>query len=290
MDDNTNSQYSTNRNSQSSMAGQWGGWMQDYESGNYDKLPHDEISNAYRDWSRTASPEQRYEATYHGYQQLPQDQWGSAAEDLYNYCQDRNLDLSGMDLSTSDYRQWNAQDMAHITSHFYAGSDTSETESQGSSKKKSGLSVPKPIIGLALAGGLAYAASRFLGGNDKGRENDNVAYQKPTRADIDTSTATSRGSEYTTGYTGIQDQDRSSDQGSTADTGTIGTYASSSDYSAGSSGSTYGSTDSSIGNRGDYSTGSGSMGSSSSMGSSGDYSSDSDASGGSNSYNSGSSG
>jgi len=300
MDDNTSSQRTGNRDAQSGMAPQWGGWMQDYQAGNYDRLPHEEITRAYRDWSSTATPDQRYEATYQGYQQLPQDQWGSAAEDLYNYCQDQSLDLSDLNLSNSDYRQWNTQDLARVTERAYssAGSSQGKQGKQGKESKGGGLHVPKPVIGLALAGTLAYAASRFLGGkSDKDQESDSASYSgspdytsgtpatfgsrvsgdmDTSGSSIDTSSSYSAGSMGSSGGSSSYSAGSMGSMGSSSGSSSLGSSGSSSGGSSlGSSGSSSGS---SLGSSGDYSAGSmGSMGSSSgsgSLGSSGSYDSD----------------
>src|SRR4051794_33585292 len=171
MDEST-TQQSTGQDAGSTTAGRYA-WLQDYESGNYDSLPQDEIYNNYRNWSQTANPDELYEATYYGYGRLPQEQWGSTAEELYNYCQLQGLDLSDVNLSSSDYQQWTAEDLARVTGRAYGYSATplperpseqeQPQEKAGEKESKSGGGIPKPLIGLALAGALAFAASRVIG-------------------------------------------------------------------------------------------------------------------------------
>jgi len=170
------------------------GWLDDYQSGNYDTLPHEEIYSSYRDWSRDASPDEVYESTYQGYQKLPQDQWSGLAADLHGYTQEQGLDLSDLELSDTDYQQWNAQDLARVTSRAYGsyGSQDQEQSKKPEKKEESKGSggVPKPLIGLALAGALAFAASRMAGGSDKKEEKkDNESYRADSSATSTMSTS-----------------------------------------------------------------------------------------------------
>lgn len=164
------------------------GWLDDYETGNYDNLPHDEIYSGYRDWSRSANPDELYEGTYRGYQSLQEDKLRDAATDLHSYTQERGLDLSDLELSNPDYQQWSAHDLARVTGRAYGHSGSLEQEQPKQQEKKeedkeSG-GVPKPLIGLALAGALAFAASRIAGGNDKKEDNDKKENNESTSYEV----------------------------------------------------------------------------------------------------------
>ncbi len=166
------------------------GWLDDYQSGNYDNLPHEEIYSGYRDWSRSASPDELYEGTYHGYQGPQEDQLRGVAADLYSHTQERGLDLSDLELTNTDYQQWNAQDLARVTGRAYGYSGTQEREQEQPEKKeedKESGGIPKPLVGLALAGALAFAASRVLGGKSDKEDNEDTestSYQASTQSSV----------------------------------------------------------------------------------------------------------
>jgi hypothetical protein len=182
------------------------GWLDDYQSGNYDNLPHEEIYSGYRDWSRSANPDELYEGTYHGYQGLQEDQLRGVAADLYSYTQERGLDLSDLELTNTDYQQWSAQDLARVTGRAYGYSGTQEQGQEQPEKKeedKESGGIPKPLVGLALAGALAFAASRVVGGksdkeNNEDRESTN--YQASPQSSVP---ITDYSKDTTQDYTGI---------------------------------------------------------------------------------------
>ena len=153
------------------------GWLDDYNSGNYDNLPHDEIFSNYRDWSRTTSSDDLYEGTYRGYESLPEEQRTGLGGHLHSYTQERGIDLSDLELSSPEHSQWTTRDLARVTSRAYGYSDREEmAQPQGEKKEASGGGIPKPVLGLALAGALAFGASRLLGGKDdkdKGQDTPN---------------------------------------------------------------------------------------------------------------------
>ncbi len=230
MDDRTTTQRASNQDTQSGNMGRYS-WLEDYRSGNYDRLPESEITGHYRDWSRTASPDELYEATYHGYQRYPQDQLGGAAAHLYSTSQDQGLDLSDLNLSSPDYQQWNAEDMARVTGRAYGYSDVappakrpaaSQTESKEASRSESkpgGGGVAKPLIGLALAGALAFAASRVLGSkDDKDNKEESgkstTAYSMPPAGTTGTADSLTTSS-YGTGSSGTSNYTAGSTAGTT---------------------------------------------------------------------------
>lgn len=178
---------------------QWDSWLSDYQAGNYDRLPHDEITQHYTDWSRSAAPDEAYEATRYGYGQLPPEQFGGASEGLYSYTQEQGLDLSDLELSSADYQQWTPDDAARVTRHAYGRSDTQVKPDQaGKPEKKSG-GVPKPVIGLALAGALAFAASRVMGGHDDKKDAKPASDTADSTVTVDLPAGT--GGTEATGYT-----------------------------------------------------------------------------------------
>lgn len=254
MSDNTSTNRSSGGNEGSGRSGGYG-WLDDYQSGNYDNLPHDEIYSSYRDWSRTASPDELYEGTYQGYQNLPQDQWSGAASHLYDYTQQRGLDLSELKLSSPDYQQWNAQDLAHVTrrAYGYSGGEVEQSEEKEEGKE-SGGGVPKPLIGLALAGALAFAASRIMGGKGDKEEDTSTETRSQTSVTTmdygtdtgggysSTGTVTGYGAGATSDYDTGTTTGYSAGIGSDADTGTTlnSGMGGTSGYSTGSTGSTSG--------------------------------------------------
>lgn len=220
MDNSRSNQQSTSQGDGAGTSGRYG-WLDDYQAGNYDNLPHDEIYSSYRDWSRDANPDEVYQATFQGYQGLPQDQWQDVATDLHGYSQQRGLDLSDLELSSPDYQQWNAQDLARVTGRAYGYSGREEKEEKD--KDKGG--VPKPIIGLALAGALAFGASKLMGGKgDKEKETERSYGTNMER----TTTST----DYTSGAGSYASSDRGSyaaDTGSGTGSGAYTSDAGSSD-------------------------------------------------------------
>jgi hypothetical protein len=189
---NSDNSGATSRGSTSANSGASAGygWLDDYQSGNYDNLPHEEIYRGYRDWSRSANPDELYEGTYHGYQGLQEDQLRGVASDLYSYTQEQGLDLSDLELSNSDYQQWSAQDLARVTGRAYGYSGNQEQEQDQPEKKeedKESGGIPKPLVGLALAGALAFAASRVLGGkSDKedSEDRESTSYQASAQSSV----------------------------------------------------------------------------------------------------------
>jgi len=241
MNDNTTEWGGTSQGSTSGASSSSGGsggsgtsggysWLDDYQSGNYDSLPHDQIYSSYRDWSRDASPDDVYEGTYQGYQNLPQEQLRSAASDLHSYTQ-RGLDLSDLGLSSNDHQQWNAQDLARVTGRTYghSGSWSQEQSEKKEDDKESG-GVPKPIIGLALAGALAFAASRIMGGKsdkeDKKDKTSSMDYSMNTGVD----TGMDTGMDTTRDYAGGASMGTSSDYGTSSTTSGYSTTGTSSGY------------------------------------------------------------
>jgi len=230
MDDSNNSRGTTDQNTDSTGRGSYS-WLDQYQSGNYDSLPHDEIYSNYRDWARSANPDDLYEATYRGYESLPADQLSGAAEHLYNYSRSRGLDLSDVELSSPDYQQWTAHDVSRVTGRAYGyhEEDTqpvaSDQHEEGSNEEsKSGGGVPKPLIGLALAGALAFAASKVLGGNSDKKEQEQT--DTTSYATMDTTT-----SDYTLDLTPDTTQTSTYDYADTSLTGSTdmqsGSYATS---------------------------------------------------------------
>jgi len=215
--------------------GRWGSWMQDYESGNYDNLPHDDIIRSYRDWSSTAQPDQINEATSYGYQSIPQDRWGDTGQ------------------------QWSSEDFARVSTRYSSSQEEEEEEGGG---------IPKPLIGLALAGALAYAAKRFMGSGDEENEETRASEYRVSEQDSTSYSSTTSGQTSGTSY----------GTGSTSSTGsTAGSTTTWDTGSSGTSGSSGSSTD--LGGSGSSSGMSGSSGSSWDQGSSGSSSSGSGTSG-----------
>ncbi|MDQ5825577.1 MAG: hypothetical protein M3441_15400 [Chloroflexota bacterium] len=186
MDNSTTDSGNSGATSQGSTSGNSGasaryGWLDDYQSGNYDNLPHEEIYSGYRDWSRSANPDELYEGTYHGYQGLQEDQLRGVAADLYSYTQEQGLDLSDLELTNTDYQQWSAQDLARVTGRAYGYSGTQEQDQpEKKEEDKESGGIPKPLIGLALAGALAFAASRVVGGKSDKEDNEDKEDREST--------------------------------------------------------------------------------------------------------------
>ncbi|MDQ6695465.1 MAG: hypothetical protein M3014_13795 [Chloroflexota bacterium] len=212
-------------------------WLEDYSSGNYANLPHDEIYNTYRSWSKTASPEELHEGTQRGYESLPQDQWKDAATHLHGYSRQRGVDLSDLDLSSANHEEWNAQDLARVTGRAYGHSGEQDTQPE-QKKEHEGGGVPKPLIGLALAGALAFAASKVVGGKgedkkdkEQPKEGDASMPRMTTNYATDTSTTSDRTGRMSSDISSTMGSDELS--GDTSDSGGIGGIMSGSGSSIG---------------------------------------------------------
>ncbi|MGI8587054.1 MAG: hypothetical protein ACR2M0_05120 [Chloroflexia bacterium] len=146
-----------NENPPQGVPNQLGGWMQNYQNGNYDQVPHDQVHQAYTNWANQAPPEQVQEATQWGFQQVPQQQQPSVAGTLHNFFQQHGLNPQDAGVQTTDPNQTTPNDMARMAQH----AQQQQPDAFGNLFKPGGT-LSNPLVGMAVAGALAYGASKFL--------------------------------------------------------------------------------------------------------------------------------
>ena len=141
---------------------QLGQWLQNYQSGNTDQVPHDEVHQAYQQFAQNASPQEVTQATQYGYQQVPQQQLPGIANTMLNLFQKHGLDPQDAGVQTTNPQQMTPQDLARMTQYAH--------QQQPDSLHKlfqPGGTLNNPMVGMALAGALAYGISRFGGGQGR---------------------------------------------------------------------------------------------------------------------------
>ncbi|HMA36535.1 MAG TPA: hypothetical protein VKY74_18915 [Chloroflexia bacterium] len=136
---------------------QLGQWLQNYQAGNYDQVPHDQVQQAYQQWTQSVPPQQAQEATTAGFQQVPQQQLPGIASSLINMFQQHGLNPQAAGVTTTNPQQMSPQDLGRMT--HYAQQQQPDIIKQ---QFQPGGALTNPLVGLALAGALAYGASRFL--------------------------------------------------------------------------------------------------------------------------------
>ncbi len=136
-----------------------GKWLQSYQSGNVEQVPHTEVRQAYQDYAKNADPQQVQQATQYGYQQVPQTQLPGVASSLLNVFQHHNLDPQAAGVQTTDPKQMTPDDLARMTQY-------AQQQQPDALHKlfQPGGTLSNPMVGMALAGALAYGISRFAGG------------------------------------------------------------------------------------------------------------------------------
>ena len=133
------------------------GWMQQYQNGQGDQVPTHEVHQAYNQWSQGFQPDQVHEATHYGFQQVPQHQLPDVAGAISNFFRQHGLNPQDAGVTNTNPNQMTPQDIANMTRH--AKEEQPDALHQAF---QPGGALSNPLVGMALAGALAYGASRFL--------------------------------------------------------------------------------------------------------------------------------
>ncbi len=141
---------------------QLGQWLQNYQSGNTDQVPHDEVHKAYQQYAQNADPQQVQQATQYGYEQVPQQQLPGVASTLLNLFQNHGMSPQAAGVQTTNPQQMTPQDLSNMTQ--YAHQQKPDALHQ---LFQPGGTLSNPLVGMALAGALAYGVSQFGGGGHK---------------------------------------------------------------------------------------------------------------------------
>lgn len=132
-------------------------WLQDYQSGAHDQVPHHEVHQAYKKMTQDLSPDQAQEATAQGFQQVPAAQRPGIAQSLIGLLQKHGLSPQDAGVQTTDPNQMSPNDMARLTNHV----QQQQPDALQHLFQKGGA-LSNPMVGIALAGALAYGASKYL--------------------------------------------------------------------------------------------------------------------------------
>ncbi|MDQ6693719.1 MAG: hypothetical protein M3014_04760 [Chloroflexota bacterium] len=137
---------------------QLGQWLQSYQSGNGANVPHDQVQQAYSQWSQGVPPQQAMEATQYGYQQVPQQQLPGIAGSLLGMFQQHGMSPQAAGVQNTNPNNMTPQDMARMTQYAHQQQPDAIKQMFGQ-----GGALSNPLAGMALAGALAYGASRMMG-------------------------------------------------------------------------------------------------------------------------------
>jgi len=134
-------------------------WLAQAQSGQTQQLPHDQMHHAYRQWSQQAPPQQVADATSHAMQQMPQDQQQSFAQQVTGWLGQHGITPQQAGVQQTNPQQMSPQDVGKMVGH--AQQQNPDALHQ--------LFSPNGLLGnkavqLGLAGVLAYAASKTMGG------------------------------------------------------------------------------------------------------------------------------
>ncbi len=139
---------------------QTGQWLQHYQNGQYDQVPHDQVHQAYGQWAQTATPQQAQEALGYGYQQVPQQHLPGIASALTGLFQQHGLSPQAAGVQTTNPQQMGPHDLGRMTHYAQQQQPDAIRQLVGP-----GGALSNPIVGMALAGALAYGLSRMQSGN-----------------------------------------------------------------------------------------------------------------------------
>lgn len=137
---------------------QVGQWMQQYQGGNAQQVPHDQVHQAYGQWAQQADPAQVQQATTQGYQQVPAHEHPGIGSALLGLFGQKGLSPQAAGVQTTDPSKMTPSDLGKLTS--YAQQQQPDAIGQ---LFKPGGALSNPMVGMALAGALAFGASRMKG-------------------------------------------------------------------------------------------------------------------------------
>lgn len=135
---------------------QVGQWVQNYQNGNHDQVPHQQVHQAYQQWAQTAPPQHVGEAVQQGYQQVPAQQRPGIADTLLNLFHQHGMDPQAAGVQTTNPQQMSSQDLAKMTQY----AQQQQPDVIGKLFQPGGA-LSNPAVGLALAGALAFGLSRL---------------------------------------------------------------------------------------------------------------------------------
>jgi len=134
-----------------------GGWLQNYQNGTGDQVPVQDVHTAYQQAGQGFQPDQHQEALQYGYGQVPQQHLAGVGGALTNFFQQHGLKPQDAGVRTTNPAQMTPQDIANLHNHAQQQQPDAIKQAFGP-----GGSLSNPMVGMALAGALAYGASRFL--------------------------------------------------------------------------------------------------------------------------------
>lgn len=130
-------------------------WMNHYQQGNYDQVPPDQLHQAWSQFNQQATPQQVQQAATQGFQQVPQQQHPGIASSLLNMFQQHGLSPQAAGVQNTNPQQMTPEDMARMTQ--YAQQQKPDALHQ---IFQPGGMLSNPLVGMAVAGALAYGVSQ----------------------------------------------------------------------------------------------------------------------------------
>lgn len=131
-------------------------WQQQYQQGNQDQVPHDHLHRHWNQYAQQADPQQVQQAAAQGYQQVPPQQRPGVADSLLNFFKQHGLNPQAAGVQNTNPQNMTPDDMARMTQ--YAQQEKPDALQQ---LFQPGGTLSNPLIGMALAGALAYGVSRM---------------------------------------------------------------------------------------------------------------------------------
>lgn len=125
----------------------------------FENMDHNDVYNHYQQFAQQASPQQLYQAHEQYYQQMPQPQRQGLLSGLLGAFQQQGVSPQQVGFQGQNPYQPTPQNLA--TASQYAAQNPDIL----SSVMGPGGALNSPLAKMALAGGLAFAAKSFLGGN-----------------------------------------------------------------------------------------------------------------------------
>lgn len=131
-------------------------WQQQYQQGNHDQVPHDQLHRHWNQYAQQADPQQVQQAAAQGYQQVPTQQRPGIADSLLNFFKEHGLSPQAAGVQNTNPQNMTPDDMARMTQ--YAQQEKPDALKQ---LFQPGGTLSNPLIGMALAGALAFGISRM---------------------------------------------------------------------------------------------------------------------------------
>lgn len=128
-------------------------WQEQYAQGNTANIPHEDVANAFNQWSNSAPPSQQEAAIEHAFSKASAAQKSDIGSTLINLFMQHGLNPQDAGVQTTNPNQMNPQDLARLTT--YAQQKDPSTIQQ---------LLSNPLVGMMISAALSYALQRFLGG------------------------------------------------------------------------------------------------------------------------------